>query len=131
MSTHNELTVNELRALLDQISAAGHGNDKIAIPYNPGGGTIGSKPAVSITGSSNGFDWDHGKVFLHTSKELGLPSADVLERVQKAERHLGRVHILVGRLGSERAGPLDEQIAQFKAALDAMQTPPAPKKLSR
>lgn len=131
MSTENELTVDELRALLDQISAAGHGNDTIAIPYNPGGATIGSKPAVTVTRTSNGIDWDHGKVFLHTSKELGSPSAELLEQVSKTQQQLGRVRLLAGRLGNERDGSLDEQIAQFKAALHALQNPTVPKKMVR
>lgn len=129
MTNPTELTVDELRALLDQASAAGHGNDKIVIPYKSSAGSIGAHPALGVTNCRNGIDWDSGKLFLEPIKEMGVPDAQLFATTQKAQRDLSRIQFLAGRLGSERGGPLEEQVAQFKAALDALSTPTQPKKM--
>lgn len=130
MTNSTELTVDELRALLDQASAAGHGNDKVVIPYKSSGGSIGARPSVGVTDCSGGIDWDSGKMFLAPSKEMGVPDAQLFATAQKAQRDLGRIQFLAGRLGSERGGPLEDQVAQFQAALDALTTPTQPKKMT-
>lgn len=127
MSQPTELTVDELKDLLEKMSAAGHGNDKVVIPYTRVGASIGARPAVAITGGQTGIDWDSGKLFLQPSKELGIPDADILAKAQKAERELGHIQFLAGRLGSERGGSLEEQIAQFQASLGALK-PATPRK---
>lgn len=130
MTNLTELTVDELRALLDQASLAGHGNDKIVIPYKSSVGSIGASPAVGVTDCRGGIDWDSGKMFLAPSKEMGVPDAQLFAATQKAQRDLSRIQFLAGRLGSDRGGPLEEQVAQFKAALDALNTPTQPKKIT-
>lgn len=132
MSTQNTpLTVDELRNLLDNLSAAGHGNSQVVIPYNPGHATVGGRPTAAVTGGSNGIDWDNGKVFLHPSRELGAPTTDLLEQVQKSQQQLGRILLLSHRLGGERNGPLEDQIAHFKAAVEAIERPTSAKKMAR
>ncbi len=124
MSTHNDLTVDQLKEILERMSAAGHGNDKVVLPYNSGTASIGAKPTVGIVGGQAGIDWDSGKLFLHPSKALGAPDVDLLAKVHKAQQNLGRIQFLAARLGSERGGPLEDQVAQFKAALSVLEKPP-------
>lgn len=130
MTNPTELTVDELRALLDRASAAGHGNDKVVIPYKSSVGSIGAQPAVGVTDCRNGIDWDNGKMFLAPSKEMGVPDPQLFAAAQKAQRDLSRIQFLAGRLGSERGGLLEDQVAQFKAAVDALSTPTQPKKMT-
>lgn len=128
MNQPTELTVDELKDLLEKMSAAGHGNDKVVIPYTPVGASIGASPAVGIHGGNMGIDWDSGKVFLQPSKRLGVPDAEILARAQKAESELGRIQFLAGRLGNSQRNTLEEQVAQFQASLGALK-PATPRKI--
>lgn len=81
-STHDEqgLSILELAERLNAMCTAGQGNQPAVIAFDPGYTFMGGRPTVAITGASAGFDWDHGKVFLHTAKRLG-PDNEALKRL--------------------------------------------------
>jgi len=65
------LSVEMLMAALLDVVARGHGHLPVEVPYNPGVAHVGGTPAKGIRGVSLGFDWDHGRVFVHTTEPLG------------------------------------------------------------
>ena len=65
------LTVEMLMAALLDLVARGHGHLPVEVPYTRGVAHVGGTPAKAISGVTLGFDWDHGRVFVHTTELLG------------------------------------------------------------
>lgn len=116
----NKMTVSELKNLLDQLIANGHGDDAVAIPYTPVQASMGSRAAVFVTNASVGFDWDNGRVFLQPSQEIGLPMAAILEHTKQTERKMGKILMLTRYLGRDTNIPLEEQIETFKTTTNGI-----------
>lgn len=66
------MTIQELYNRLGAMLQSGRidPSQSILIPVNESG--IGVRPAVEVTMVTEGFDWDHGRVFLIPSKGLIL-----------------------------------------------------------
>lgn len=124
MSTHQDkpiaLTVDQLRARLDEISASGHGDCPVLLPYDPGYATIGSRPTQPLTGLSVGFDWDHGKVHLDVPARVGVVDRELRSRADRLDNLMLRLLLDLQRLGSDQSVPLDQQVERIRQNAQAM-----------
>ena len=125
------LTIDELRARLDAISAQGGGHLKVVLPFDPGHATMGGKPTQPITAAHVGFDWDAGKVLLDTPARLGVIDAELRKKLSRLENAVGHLLLQARRLGEDTLFPLEKQVENFKEHVEltlkrAHQAPTAP-----
>lgn len=131
MSSPDGYTVDEMIALLTDLSQKGHGSDRLVLPYNPGHTSIGASPVLKITNLSAGIDWDNNRVFLHPDQPVSVLDTELVAKAQKSQSQLAQILFLAQRLGSERnTQPLDEQIALFKSQVEAVHQPVKGRKLT-
>lgn len=121
------LTVDQLRARLDEVSAAGHGDCPVLLPYDPGHATIGSRPTQPVTGLSVGFDWDNGKVMLDVPARVGVVDIELRSRLDRMSNLLGNLLLGIQRLGRDQAVPLNQQVDRLKQEAIALSERAQPK----
>ncbi len=113
------------KQLHEALALAGQKNAelKVVVPYTPPFITVGATPCVEILGASLGFDWDHGKLFLHPSKPLGVAGQEyelARTRVNEMSSKLAQIASMLRREDL----PAQERLDRAKALLpDQLRTP--------
>jgi hypothetical protein len=124
-STHDELglSVLELAERLNAMCAAGQGDQPAVIAFDPGYTIMGGRPTVAITDASAGFDWDQGKVFLHTAKRLG-PAGESLAKLHVQLDMLSAARYRAQRVLENPALLDTERVARLRELFGAGAVPP-------
>jgi hypothetical protein len=60
---------------------------RIQLPYS----TVGGQPSMPVKQVYGGFDWDHGKFFIHTEESLTKANNDFAEQFKKLQDDYGKV----------------------------------------
>lgn len=135
------LTVDELRAVLDQLSASGAGGAVVSIPADGLNVSIGGSSCVEVTGGHQGIDWDHNRVFLSPSKPLGPRPDELLAKSRKEMSKISMFLYAISRVNRDNAFSPEEKLRQIQTIVEGfskpqpdptvnttfIQTPPAPK----
>lgn len=129
-STPTPLTVDDLVAHLQKIQQMGGGQQKAAIPYTPPHTTMGGRPCVMIEGVGQGFDWDHGKVFLYPDRPLGCLDQEQKAHAQKLENELGLLLFSIRKICSDEMFSTEERLRQISDAVENI-TRPSPSRAPR
>lgn len=125
------LTVDELAALLQKISAEGLGSKRVGIAYNAGVAAIGMPPAMPVIAEQVGYDWVQGMVLFNTQKTLG-PDDESLEALTKQIESLAATQQEARRVlahkyftGTERLTKIKALFGRDETAAGAALLPPA------
>lgn len=73
------LTVQAGLHAMQALVSRGLGDQPLMLQYDSGRVSIGAATATPITGFHAGFDWNHGKVFASTEKQLGVAGKDLAD----------------------------------------------------
>lgn len=117
------LSVLELAERLNAICEAGQGGQPAVIAFDPGYTYLGGRPTVAVTSAAAGFDWDHGKVFLHTAKRLG-PDNEALKQLHVQLDMLTATRYRARRVLENLALSDAERVARLRELFGANEVPP-------
>ncbi|KGA93813.1 hypothetical protein LptCag_1523 [Leptospirillum ferriphilum] len=109
----SNLTVNEAIERLSRLA----GDDRIAVPYDPGIVTIGGSSSTPIVDIFAGFDWDHGTVFFQTGTRLGV----IGDEFQRLKEHLmvaTEALAWIGRQTNDKRLDQKEKLSVIKRTLE-------------
>ncbi|MBK3780337.1 hypothetical protein G3A43_08705 [Paraburkholderia aspalathi] len=125
------LTVDELAALLQRISAEGLGSKRVGIAYNAGVVAIGMPPAMPVIAEQVGYDWVQGMVLFSTQKTLGPDDASLealskqIESLAATQQEARRVLAHKYFTGTERLTKIKALLGRDEPAVGAAPQPPA------
>lgn len=66
-----------------------HNDPEVVVEYKPPFTTVGGAPCVSVNRVWNGFDWDNGKFFITTEKQLTLADNEFAAQFKKLQEDYG------------------------------------------
>ncbi|MEX3983983.1 hypothetical protein AB4Y45_33900 [Paraburkholderia sp. EG287A] len=107
------LTVDELRAQLGEISAAGGGAEKTFVQFRAASPRIGPSAAMPVTQATSGFDWNKGRVFISTAQMLTADDAE-LDLVRKHAQRLSNKQFLAMRVLAEDGLTDEERVRRLR-----------------
>ena len=119
------MKLDEMIAVLTRYrSFCKHGDEEhitLCVPVTSHYSSVGGQPFEEITSVSQGFDWDHGKLFFHTKTKL-TPGSTATEKIKKRTMETAETiayidSIAKGVLGSKLTS--DEKLAAIKSHCEA------------
>ncbi len=113
----SNLTVNEAIQRLSRLASFRHGEDRIAVPYDPGVVAIGGSHSMPIVDIFAGFDWDHGTVFFQTETRLGATD-DEFNRLKEHLQVATEALAWIGRQTNDKDLDGKEKLSVIKRTLE-------------
>lgn len=115
------ITVAQAQELLERIinSSPGAANFKLHVPFVNSVATIGGSPCVGVSQISAGFDWDMGKVFIHSHEPLGEPIDLSKSRSRELEGLRSELHWWIPRIIENENLSAEQKLEQIKKRIEA------------